>query len=427
MELSFHQDNATLLKYDEYFAGNGQLKNGFKACASAFGSSPVEKDRFFRLITALVEFQTVQCQEELRQRKESLRRSSVDPFVCVCCDSLFHQPITLACGHTFCRGCFEEECTSGTLTTCKRCNCVSNANFSSVNVLLSNLIQKLFQNEYQTAAKIVQGKKLLENKEPRHAIDIFDKALQNSCQNIDALCWRSDAFFRLDLWDLALRDINAAFRLQPQLCRIVQRKAKILARMGNLEESAIAFVHCLLIEPTNYSHHEETAMVLSNLFSPLYKNSLSNLRQLFEGNMPSLDDENTYTTLKFFDFEKIYVTSGSPEINDAIGQQTETRQKLVVDTKSVTMKEELQCKLCLDILLYPVTTACGHTFCRDCLKRTLDHRVDCPCCRAPMDYFLGEKGPAVNEVLELATKIYCSAEYTERKSCYDKEITSLGR
>lgn len=30
----------------------------------------------------------------------------------------------------------------------------------------------------------------------------------------------------------------------------------------------------------------------------------------------------------------------------------------------------------------PVTTPCGHTFCRSCLRRALDHSAQCPLCRS---------------------------------------------
>lgn len=29
----------------------------------------------------------------------------------------------------------------------------------------------------------------------------------------------------------------------------------------------------------------------------------------------------------------------------------------------------------------PVTTPCGHTFCKECLERCLDHRPNCPLCK----------------------------------------------
>eukprot|EP01052_Picozoa_sp_SAG31_P032466 SAG31_NODE_3564_length_4120_cov_2.575479_1_plen_447_part_10 len=43
--------------------------------------------------------------------------------------------------------------------------------------------------------------------------------------------------------------------------------------------------------------------------------------------------------------------------------------------------EDFDCSLCSSLLLEPVTTACGHTFCRECLVRSLDYGNRCPMCR----------------------------------------------
>ena len=41
------------------------------------------------------------------------------------------------------------------------------------------------------------------------------------------------------------------------------------------------------------------------------------------------------------------------------------------------------CLLC-SVLLNPVTTWCGHTFCRDCICRSFDHSPNCPVCRTTL-------------------------------------------
>ena len=50
------------------------------------------------------------------------------------------------------------------------------------------------------------------------------------------------------------------------------------------------------------------------------------------------------------------------------------------------MEDELdpafECTVCTDLFLDPVTAPCGHSFCRACLARSLDHRPECPLCRA---------------------------------------------
>jgi Lon protease-like protein len=42
---------------------------------------------------------------------------------------------------------------------------------------------------------------------------------------------------------------------------------------------------------------------------------------------------------------------------------------------------EMECHVCYGLLFDPVTTHCGHTFCRKCLQRVLDHSQLCPSCR----------------------------------------------
>lgn len=42
---------------------------------------------------------------------------------------------------------------------------------------------------------------------------------------------------------------------------------------------------------------------------------------------------------------------------------------------------ELDCQICYGLVLDPLTTSCGHTFCRKCIARVLDHSRLCPSCR----------------------------------------------
>jgi Lon protease-like protein len=45
------------------------------------------------------------------------------------------------------------------------------------------------------------------------------------------------------------------------------------------------------------------------------------------------------------------------------------------------VQKDLDCHVCYNLMLNPVTTPCGHTFCRKCLARILDHADMCPICR----------------------------------------------
>lgn len=50
------------------------------------------------------------------------------------------------------------------------------------------------------------------------------------------------------------------------------------------------------------------------------------------------------------------------------------------------LKDELNCAICLEVCTRPCTTACGHTFCRRCLRQALaaDRQGRCPKCRAAL-------------------------------------------
>jgi len=53
----------------------------------------------------------------------------------------------------------------------------------------------------------------------------------------------------------------------------------------------------------------------------------------------------------------------------------------VLESLKEATRSELDCQVCYALFLDPLTTNCGHTFCRKCLHRVLDHSNCCPICR----------------------------------------------
>jgi Lon protease-like protein len=60
-------------------------------------------------------------------------------------------------------------------------------------------------------------------------------------------------------------------------------------------------------------------------------------------------------------------------------------------------KNELECQVCYSIMLDPLTTSCGHTFCRRCVARVLDHANLCPICRRRLPMAPGVQGEPSNK------------------------------
>lgn len=50
-----------------------------------------------------------------------------------------------------------------------------------------------------------------------------------------------------------------------------------------------------------------------------------------------------------------------------------------------SITSELTCYVCCALLYRPATALCGHSFCRECLQRSLDYQHPCPVCRCPLN------------------------------------------
>ncbi|XP_078147685.1 E3 ubiquitin-protein ligase TRIM21-like [Centroberyx gerrardi] len=67
----------------------------------------------------------------------------------------------------------------------------------------------------------------------------------------------------------------------------------------------------------------------------------------------------------------------------------------VPSSTPVSLEQHLACSICLDVFEEPVTTACGHSFCKSCLRRNIVYNdLMCPLCKQHLS-----KTPEVNIVL----------------------------
>ncbi|EMS19961.1 ATP-dependent peptidase [Rhodotorula toruloides NP11] len=70
------------------------------------------------------------------------------------------------------------------------------------------------------------------------------------------------------------------------------------------------------------------------------------------------------------------------------------------------LHNECECQVCFQLFHEPVTSPCGHSFCRQCLARSYDHSDKCPLCRAdlpPLAYFRWQRSNiALTKIIETA-------------------------
>lgn len=82
--------------------------------------------------------------------------------------------------------------------------------------------------------------------------------------------------------------------------------------------------------------------------------------------------------------------------------------------------DEFDCTLCLKLLYEPITTPCGHSFCRSCLFQSMDRGNKCPLCRTVL--FISPRTCAVSVTLNNIIQKNFPEEYAERKSEHDSLI-----
>jgi Lon protease-like protein len=85
-------------------------------------------------------------------------------------------------------------------------------------------------------------------------------------------------------------------------------------------------------------------------------------------------------------------------------------------------KPELDCQVCYALLFDPLTTTCGHTFCRKCVARVLDHSNLCPICRSNLRMPPGvQNEPSNHRLLKLLLSICPDHVAARADAIYEEE------
>ncbi|KAK7301521.1 hypothetical protein RJT34_12387 [Clitoria ternatea] len=79
--------------------------------------------------------------------------------------------------------------------------------------------------------------------------------------------------------------------------------------------------------------------------------------------------------------------------------------------------DDFDCTLCLKLLHEPVTTPCGHSFCRSCLFQSMDCGNRCPLCRTVL--FISPRTCSISVTLKNIIQKNFPEEYVEREQEHD--------
>eukprot|EP00435_Cladocopium_sp_Y103_P046935 s758_g13.t1 len=282
---------------------------------------------------------------------------------CMQCESLLFEPTTLEDGFTVCRPCVKKRRLATPESTC-------GANLpwggtapalgfgSATNVILSDLLSRCPEAQTQAAEARQRGNRLFGDGKFFEACEAYSEAISKS-PDIVVLCNRSLARLKLEDTEAALADARLAVA-KASKCSGSAMLAKAWLRVGQaLQSSAAEAAYAL-------ARGGAAADDLQELCSKMSRNDLQKVKDwLQDGRCPPIED-----TLPAID----KADKANPEFDED------------------WLRSQLECPLCLGLLWEPSSIPCGHTLCRSCLARTLDHAFDtspsCPMCRAELSGYL---------------------------------------
>ncbi|XP_044060277.1 LON peptidase N-terminal domain and RING finger protein 3-like [Siniperca chuatsi] len=395
-----------------------------------------------------------------------------EDFSCRICLSFLFEPVTLPCGHCFCKKCLERERKERERPVmCKECrdsSRVADVQSYRVNVVLSNLLAKWFPSPHQAGRLRREGNGLYAERKMEAALEKYNQAISIAPTDHILFSNRSQIHSSLKHYEKALRDAEMACRLMPHWSKGHVRKAQALVSLGRTEEALREYLVCLSLEPDCRLAKTEAHKLLSDLLAPVtdqvpehisdYSNILS-LRVHIKNHTLSpslLSSESSLAStppapewsegsevkgqgkpeVRRLDHccllkrkRRSTVEEGGQERSDdhkrakpELAEQTDSLSSVVGDVMDPT---DLECSLCMRLFYEPVTTPCGHTFCLQCLKRCLDHNPKCPLCKEELSEYLVQRQYCKTVLMENLISKYLPSELIERQKIHQDEMAEL--
>uniref|UniRef100_UPI00398F19BA LON peptidase N-terminal domain and RING finger protein 3-like isoform X2 n=1 Tax=Pristiophorus japonicus TaxID=55135 RepID=UPI00398F19BA len=393
---------------------------------------------------------------------------------CRRCTGTLFEPVTLRCGHTYCRSCLEKERESSQRAPCKVCREKLASSSYKINVVLNSFLGKYHPAETRALT--------LRHEAPKDHLLLSNRAQIN---------------VSMKYFEDALRDGNAACSIQPFWSKGHLQKAQALAGLQKMDKALKEYLICIALDSENRTAKMEAQRILCDLLSPIAENmhqrlpdimrllaprsrikgivlnSLNsrNSSNIFENSCKATIDEadigvkqewkaHTYgslttsaqmisdkvDTLKNLPADQLAWTS--PEKTTSLKTKhslvkedepgtTEGYSKCIKRARTQSPSRErddpsefvdpfdLECSLCMRLYYEPITTPCGHTFCLKCFERCMDHSPKCPLCKEDLSEYQALRQYNRTVLIEELAAHHLPEELAERKRVNDEEMAEL--
>uniref|UniRef100_A0A3Q4B453 Uncharacterized protein n=1 Tax=Mola mola TaxID=94237 RepID=A0A3Q4B453_MOLML len=385
----------------------------------------------------------------------------MDLLDCPLCLFLMCEPVTVSCGHTFCR-----RCVGGYLPSrCPACRerlKQREARGMKNNVLLISVVEKCCPDETKLKCHILEKLKANEFAE---ALRIANEGLVPDDHSLKL--YRAEANWAMMHFSEALTDLDYLCCLRPDWIEGLFRKGNVLLEVGQQTEALIQFHRCLnlqadfvpaksqikkILEAGGIAVPDEVSCILQvvseYLKDPFPITSLcgsqgpanheglthphgdegevkgrTEAQQSCLQGLPAKQDTGTECCLSLC--QAVSFLPAAEEDEEMMMRKENGHGRGIEKTLAVLTVSDFECPLCIRLFFEPVTTPCGHTFCKKCIERSLDHNLRCPLCKQPLQEYLKNRRYNPTILLQdVMTQLFPS-QLDERKAVHDAEMAEL--
>ncbi|XP_029439119.1 LON peptidase N-terminal domain and RING finger protein 1-like isoform X2 [Rhinatrema bivittatum] len=394
----------------------------------------------------------------------------MDLFHCPACRGFLWDPVTVSCGHSFCKRCLGSSLPSRCQACRQRLSYMGMKGLRS-NVVLASLLDKCLDRDTKVSRLKSNLRDLLDGEDYQQALKVVQKGVDMDPEDVQLRIWRSEVHVALKKFPEALEDLEVVCRREPEGFEGFYRKGKVLLEMGEKAEALHQFHHCLTLNPHFPAAQKEIEKILSKDLIPqpaivtrllgvtsLYLKDAST-RSEESGRKPDrqdLKDEVHARESQTLSMQRRQPASLStaPRVpsdgeertwkvsEDAAEPGEKTLAQHFKPKVAVEMDEtcsthyapalqdllsisDFECSLCIRMFYKPVTTPCGHTFCKECLERCLDHKPSCPLCKQSLREYLKVGKYHATMVLENIMSAIFPLELADRRQVHETEMAEL--
>uniref|UniRef100_A0A8C3VMF5 LON peptidase N-terminal domain and ring finger 3 n=1 Tax=Catagonus wagneri TaxID=51154 RepID=A0A8C3VMF5_9CETA len=393
-----------------------------------------------------------------------------DGFKCRKCHGFLSDPVSLSCGHTFCKLCLERgraadrRCAlcgvklSALMVATGRARGARRAGQQAppplrVNVVLSGLLGKLFPGPARASQLRHEGNRLYRERQVEAALLKYNEAVRLAPNDHLLYSNRSQIYFTLESHEDALHDAEIACKLRPMGFKAHFRKAQALATLGKVEEALREFLYCVSLDGKNkraraeaqrqtpelpHCSSQEAAAARANpaeVQGPRHQGDREDQDGAEEEEEEKADAAcpraASSRTGKCQEKKRKHcqVEPQDPEVPNKATKPDPPADPGAKPALSVPLASfdasDLECSLCMRLFYEPVTTPCGHTFCLKCLERCLDHNAKCPLCKDGLSQCLASRKYSKNVIMEELIAKFLPEELKERRRLYEEEMEEL--